>query len=67
MGAVLVNVFYETVLAQALGGRDPIHLLLITATVAVLQGYLNPASLTNHLGMAPTGAIASDPVATDAQ
>lgn len=38
-----MNLFYETILASRLGGQHPIHLIIMTALMAALQGLLNPA------------------------
>jgi hypothetical protein len=44
-GSVIMNLFYETTLASQLGGRHPLHLIVMSVTMAALQGFLNPGSL----------------------
>lgn len=42
-GGVIMDLFYETVVAEKLGGQHPVHLIAMTASMAALQGLLNPA------------------------
>ena len=43
-GTVLLNLFYETTIADKVGGRHPLHLLIMGVVMAALQGLLNPSS-----------------------
>ena len=54
-----MNLFYETTLASKLGGRHPLHVIIMSVTMAALQGFLNPASGSGHT--VPTGIAMNAP------
>jgi hypothetical protein len=54
-GTVILDIFYETTIASRLGGRDPMHVLVLTATIAALHGLLNTESVKRTVGLGGTG------------
>lgn len=54
-GTVILDIFYETTIASRVGGRDPMHVLLLTATIAALHGLLNTESVKHSVGLGGAG------------
>jgi hypothetical protein len=64
-GTVILDLFYETTIASRMGGRDPMHVLLLTATMAALHGLLNTQSVKQTMGIGVPegdGEVAGDGV-----